>query len=141
MKLRVSIRPDLSMSILIAEDNLINQQVIIHILGKLGYKTTVVENGAEAVVAVNEGCFDLVLMDMQMPEMDGLEATEIIRRTLEKQPVIVALTANTMQDDEEKCLRAGMNDYLGKPIKLEELVNKLEKWAREIDYPSNRLSA
>ena len=127
--------------ILIAEDNLINQQVIIHILGKLGYQTTVVENGAEAVEAVNEGSYDLVLMDMQMPEMDGLEATQIIRRTVQKQPVIIALTANTMKDDEEKCLRAGMNDYLGKPIKLEELVNKLEKWARQIDYPSNRLSA
>ena len=129
------------LQILIAEDNLINQQVIIHILGKLGYETTVVENGTEAVEAVNAGCYDLVLMDMQMPEMDGLEATEIIRGSLEKQPVIIALTANSMQDDEEKCLRAGMNDYLAKPIKLEELVNKLEKWARQIDYPANRLSA
>jgi len=129
------------LNILIAEDNLINQQVIIHILGKLGYETTVVENGLEAVEAINAGCYDLVLMDMQMPEMDGLEATEIIRRNPEKQPVIIALTANTMQDDEEKCIRAGMNDYLAKPIKLEELVHKLEKWARQIDYPSNRLSA
>jgi len=129
------------LNILIAEDNLINQQVIIHILGKLGYETVVVENGSEAVQAVRENCFDIVLMDMQMPEMDGLEATELIRKLAEKQPVIIALTANTMHDDEEKCLRSGMNDYLSKPIKLDELVSKLEKWATQIDYPSSRLSA
>jgi CheY-like chemotaxis protein len=68
-------------------------------------------------------------MDMQMPEMDGIEATQIIRQTLPIQPVIIALTANTMQGDAEKCIEAGMNDYIGKPIKLEEVVSKLEKWA------------
>lgn len=115
--------------ILVAEDNIFNQQVIIHILNKLGYQPRVVENGAMAVAESRGENFDMILMDMQMPEMDGIEATLIIRNTLQNQPVIIALTANIMQGDEEKCLEAGMNDYIGKPVKLEEVVSKLEKWA------------
>jgi two-component system, sensor histidine kinase and response regulator len=115
--------------ILIAEDNLFNQQVIIHILNKMGYHPHVVENGEMAVAASREENYDMILMDMQMPEMDGIEATQIIRNTLQNQPVIIALTANTMHGDEEKCIEAGMNDYIGKPVKLEEVVAKLEKWA------------
>ncbi|MCS3796624.1 response regulator [Niastella sp. OAS944] len=115
--------------ILVAEDNIFNQQVIIHILNKLGYQPRVVENGAMAVAESREQNFDMILMDMQMPEMDGIEATLIIRNTLPNQPVIIALTANTMHGDEEKCLEAGMNDYIGKPVLLEEVVSKLEKWA------------
>src|SRR5687768_9335259 len=106
-----------------------NQQVITHILTKMGYKPTLVENGEQAVDAVRATHYDLILMDMQMPEMDGLQATRLIREKLEKQPIIIALTANTMQGDEEACLNAGMNDYMGKPIKLEEVIAKLEKWA------------
>jgi two-component system sensor histidine kinase/response regulator len=117
------------LNILIAEDNLFNQQVITHILTKMGYKPTLVENGEQAVDAVRATHYDLILMDMQMPEMDGLQATRLIREKLEKQPIIIALTANTMQGDEEACLNAGMNDYMGKPIKLEEVIAKLEKWA------------
>jgi CheY-like chemotaxis protein len=117
------------MHILIAEDNLFNQQVIIHILNKMGYQPHVVENGEMAVAASCEENYDMILMDMQMPEMDGIEATQIIRNTLQNQPVIIALTANTMHGDEEKCIAAGMNDYIGKPVKLEEVVAKLEKWA------------
>jgi len=71
-------------------------------------------------------------MDLQMPEMDGLEATRLIRQTARTQPVIIALTANTMEGDEEECLNAGMNDYIGKPIKLDELVEKLRKWSLEL---------
>ncbi len=117
------------LNILVAEDNLINQQVIIHILSKLGYEPTVVDDGQQAVAAAAEASYDIILMDMQMPEMDGLEATRLIRKLPEKQPVVIALTANTMQGDEEECLAAGMNDYLGKPVKLEELVAMLEKWS------------
>jgi two-component system sensor histidine kinase/response regulator len=117
--------------ILVAEDNLINQQVIIHILGRMGYKPQVVENGLEALEASRQQPFDIIFMDMQMPEMDGLEATKVIRSELEVQPVIIALTANTMQGDQEECLQAGMNDYIGKPIKLEEIVQKLEKWSAQ----------
>jgi signal transduction histidine kinase/CheY-like chemotaxis protein len=115
--------------ILIAEDNMFNQQVIVHILTKMGYQPRVVDNGELAIAASLEENYDVILMDMQMPEMDGIEATRIIRNTLQDQPVIIALTANTMQGDEEKCIEAGMNDYIGKPLKLEEVVSKLEKWA------------
>ena len=115
--------------ILIAEDNLINQQLIKHILGNLGYKPATVENGLLAVEAANGMDYDLILMDVQMPEMDGLEATRRIRQELSKQPVIVALTANAMQGDREECLQAGMDDYISKPVRLDELMRLLEKWA------------
>jgi signal transduction histidine kinase/DNA-binding response OmpR family regulator len=114
--------------ILVAEDNLINQQVILHILGRMGYKPEIVENGLEVIEALKQKSFDIIFMDMQMPEMDGVEATRIIRSSDGIQPLIIALTANTMQGDEEECLSAGMNDYIGKPVKLEEIVQKLEKW-------------
>ena len=121
---------ELPMRILIAEDNVINQQVIQYILQKLGYTPTIVENGREAADAAAVGDFDIILMDLQMPEMDGLEATRLIRqRSSGRQPVIIALTANAMEGDEEECLSAGMNDYLGKPVKLEEVIDKLQRWA------------
>jgi len=124
------------LNILVAEDNLINQQVILYILQKLGYAPTMVENGQEALDAIGKDRYDIILMDLQMPEMDGLEATRIIRTSpADYQPVIIALTANTMQGDEEECLKAGMNDYIGKPVNLEELVGKLRKWA-----PQGRMS-
>jgi len=117
------------LEILVAEDNLINQKVILHILHKLGYKPVLVENGAKAVEKAGQEQYDIILMDMQMPEMDGIQATRLIRESLEWQPTIIALTANTMQGDQEECLNAGMNDYISKPVKLEELTNKLEKWS------------
>ncbi|HLZ87335.1 MAG TPA: response regulator, partial [Puia sp.] len=118
------------LNILIAEDNLINQQVILYILQKLGYDPVIVENGRQAVDAALNTGYDIILMDLQMPEMDGLEATRLIRQSrLVDQPIIIALTANTMEGDEEECLAAGMNDYIGKPVKLEELLGKLRKWA------------
>jgi two-component system sensor histidine kinase/response regulator len=121
---------ELPMQILIAEDNVINQQVIQYILQKLGYTPVMVQNGREAVDTAAANEFDIILMDLQMPEMDGLEATRLIRqRNASRQPVIIALTANAMEGDEEECLLAGMNDYLGKPVKLEELIDKLQKWA------------
>ncbi|HTI91900.1 MAG TPA: response regulator [Puia sp.] len=118
------------LKVLIAEDNEINQQVILFTLQKLGYEPLVVENGRLALEAVTSTAFDIIFMDLQMPEMDGLESTRQIRKAkLSEQPVIIALTANTMEGDEEECLQAGMNDYIGKPVKLEELVGKLRKWA------------
>ncbi|MFD1257063.1 response regulator [Mucilaginibacter terrae] len=116
------------LEILIAEDNKINQNVIVHILGKLGYKPQIAENGLEAVAACRKNNYDLILMDMQMPEMDGLEATLVIRKLIIQQPVIIALTANTMKGDREECLLAGMNDYISKPIKMDELIDKLQQW-------------
>jgi CheY-like chemotaxis protein len=118
------------LKILIAEDNEINQQVISYILQKLGYEPVIVENGRKAIDMVTSNSFDIILMDLQMPEMDGLEATRHIRNTpLVNPPVIIALTANTMEGDEEECRQAGMDDYIGKPVKLEELLGKLRKWA------------
>jgi CheY-like chemotaxis protein len=114
--------------ILVAEDNVINRQLILHILGNLGYEPACVENGKEAVESVGRAGYDLILMDVQMPEMDGLEATEIIRRQRYRQPVIIALTANAMQGDREQCLTAGMDDYICKPVRLDELMELLEKW-------------
>ena len=117
--------------ILVAEDNVINQQLIMHVLNRLGYKPNLVEDGALAVEAVKTKSYDVIFMDMQMPEMDGLTATRSIRKLdLNRRPTIIALTANAMQGDREECLRAGMDDYLSKPIKLEDLTRKLERWAR-----------
>jgi CheY-like chemotaxis protein len=118
--------------ILIAEDNLINQQLAVKILNRLGYKPEVASNGEEVLEIVSLDKFDLILMDVEMTGMDGLEATRMIRLCLESQPIIVAMTANAMQGDREICLQSGMDDYLSKPVALEDLVRILEKWALTI---------
>jgi CheY-like chemotaxis protein len=120
------------MQIMVAEDNLINQKLAIRILAKLGYEVDLAENGQEVLEMISQQHYDLILMDVQMPEMDGLEATRIIRKGMEIQPTIVAMTANAMKEDRDECLEAGMDDFLSKPVKLEELVNMLEKWAIRI---------
>ena len=109
--------------ILVAEDNPVNQKLAYYLLERLGYRAEVVGNGREAVIAINRQRYDVVLMDVQMPEMDGLEASRQILRSIpmEDRPVIIAVTANTMQGDRERCLRAGMDHYVGKPIRAEEL--------------------
>ncbi|HXB07180.1 MAG TPA: ATP-binding protein, partial [Puia sp.] len=119
--------------ILVAEDNIINQELIQQILGNLGYDPDCVENGAFAVIASKEKQYDMILMDVQMPEMDGLEATRMIRQgpKSRSQPVIVALTANAMRGDREECIRAGMDDYISKPVRLDELMRLLQKWAAQ----------
>jgi len=113
------------LSILIAEDNLINQKLALRILNKLGYQPELATNGKEAVEMMHEKAYDVIFMDMLMPEMDGLEATRLIRASNLVQPQIVAMTANALPEDKEACLEAGMNDYISKPIKLEELMNIL----------------
>jgi CheY-like chemotaxis protein len=106
----------------LAEDNVVNQKVAIKILGRMGYRADVASNGKEAVEAVKRQPYDLVLMDVQMPEMDGVEATTRIRKQQrENRPWIIALTANALQGDKERYLGLGMDDYLSKPIKIEEL--------------------
>lgn len=117
--------------ILLAEDNAINRKVALKILEKLGYRAEAVQDGREAIRELEKKPYDLVLMDIQMPELDGYEATHIIRSSMStvrnhKIPII-ALTANTMKGDREKCLAAGMDDYLGKPIKPEELAQAIER--------------
>ncbi len=115
--------------ILVAEDDLINQHLAVKMLNKLGYKPDIVSNGKEALEIVGDKQYDVILMDGLMPEMDGFEATKMIRLCLEAQPVIIALTASTMYGDKEKCLQAGMDDYLSKPIDLNHLAAIIEKWA------------
>ena len=114
--------------ILIAEDNLINQKLIVRVLNKLGYQPVVAENGLQVLSKLHDQVFDVILMDVQMPEMDGLEATQAIRKDLTiVQPTIIAMTANALQEDKERCIRAGMNDYMSKPIIIHELLDKLSK--------------
>ncbi len=118
--------------ILVAEDNITNQKVALAILGKLGYRAEAVANGAEAVAALENTPYDLVLMDVHMPEMDGFEATAKIRDTGSKvmnhKIPILALTASVLQTDKEACIKAGMNDYLSKPIEPKHLAETLERW-------------
>jgi len=117
---------DSALSILVAEDNATNQKVIMGMLNKLGYTATLVENGALAVEEFRKHPFDLILMDVQMPVIDGLEAARMIRLEPNgKYPHIIALTANAFKEDRKECLRAGMNDYLSKPIQLDLLREKL----------------
>jgi CheY-like chemotaxis protein len=120
------------LTILIAEDNVVNQKLALRVLGKLGYKPNTVKDGKEVLEEVSRVEYDLILMDVQMPEMDGLEATRMIRLCLTHQPIIIAMTANAMQGDREECINAGMDDYISKPVNIEELVIILEKWALQV---------
>lgn len=115
--------------ILLAEDNAINQRVALRMLSRMGYHADVAGNGLEVLNALRRQKYDVVFMDVQMPEMDGFEATERIVAQWEagQRPRIVAMTANVMQGDRERCLAAGMDDYIGKPIKVEELRTALER--------------
>jgi CheY-like chemotaxis protein/signal transduction histidine kinase len=114
--------------ILIAEDNPVNQKWATKILNKMGYQPDIAENGHVVLDMVDQATYDLILMDVQMPKMDGMEATKMIRVCLDKQPVVIAMTANVMQGDRHACMKAGMDDYISKPVELVELVNMLEKW-------------
>ncbi len=128
-KLSVDFAKQYPLRILVAEDNLVNQKWAIKILGKLGYQADIAGNGHTVLDMVGKTTYDLILMDVQMPEMDGLEATKMIRVCLNKQPTIIAMTANVMHGDRMTCMQAGMDDYISKPVQLAELVNMLEKWA------------
>jgi signal transduction histidine kinase/DNA-binding response OmpR family regulator/HPt (histidine-containing phosphotransfer) domain-containing protein len=141
---RVPSRPEIDpemarrhpLRILVAEDNVVNQKLTLRLLGQMGYRADVAANGLEAVAAVERQSYDVVLMDVQMPEMDGFEASrEITRRwSAGERPRIVAMTANALQGDRELCLAAGMDDYVSKPIHVDELIAALERTAmREPD--------
>ncbi len=117
---------------LLAEDNAVNQLVAKGILAKMGIQVDAVESGAEAIAALQRVSYDLVLMDVQMPDMDGLEASRQIRdprsEVLNHHIPIIAMTASAMQGDRDRCLAAGMNDYVSKPVKLKELTAALDRW-------------
>jgi CheY-like chemotaxis protein len=115
--------------ILLAEDNAVNQKLALKLLSQMGYRADVAGNGIEAIEAIDRQKYDVVLMDVQMPEMDGLEASRQIcsRWSREERPRIIGVTANAMQGDRERCLEAGMDDYVSKPIRVEELISALDK--------------
>ena len=137
--------------ILLAEDNVTNQKVALKMLEKLGYRADAVANGAEAVRAIEMGQYHLVLMDVQMPEMDGFEATEAVRAAEAKEGSprlpIVAMTAHAMKGDRERCLEHGMDDYISKPVQPDALLEALEKWlarrpqAEQADHVRHERSA
>ena len=128
-KLSTDFAKQYPLRILVAEDDAMNQKVVTRVLNKLGYEPHISANGKDVLEEVSHRDYDVILMDVQMPEMDGLEATRMIRVCLATQPIIIAMTANTLQGDRDECLRAGMDDYTSKPVRLEELMNVLEKWA------------
>jgi CheY-like chemotaxis protein len=118
----------------VAEDHPVNQKMIELVLSKMGYTVTIVENGVEAVEAVEREDFDLIFMDMQMPFMDGIEATRYIKSQsrFDQTPIIVAMTANAMNEDKDNCFQAGMRDFISKPIKLEYVRAVIEQYGAEI---------
>jgi CheY-like chemotaxis protein len=119
----------LPLRILLAEDYVVNQKLALRLLAQMGYRADIASNGLEAIQALQRQPYDVVLMDVQMPEMDGLEATQQIRARWPagEQPRIIAMTANAMQGDREVCLQAGMDDYVSKPIRVDELVQALSR--------------
>ena len=122
---------------MLCDDNLINQKVALRLLQQMGYKADVANNGLECLEALEQQPYDLIFMDVQMPEMDGLEATRQIRKRQKEMPppnhfksqiAIVAMTANAMQGDRDKCIAAGMDDYVSKPVRPEDIRLIVERW-------------
>jgi signal transduction histidine kinase/ligand-binding sensor domain-containing protein/DNA-binding response OmpR family regulator len=122
-----SFSAEFPLRILVAEDNPVNQKFITYVLEKLGYSIVIAENGTDVLNKFSQSFYEVILMDVQMPEMDGFEATKMIRKQYGSLPYIIALTANAMQEDRNNCIKAGMNDYVSKPIKLETIKGILQK--------------
>lgn len=120
----------LGLRVLLVEDNRVNQKLALRMLEKMGFAAELAENGLQAFETVQARPMDLVLMDMQMPVMDGLQATRLIRAEIaaDLQPVIIAMTANAMEEDRNACLEAGMNDFITKPISIQVVQDKLRYW-------------
>ncbi|MCC7232414.1 MAG: response regulator [Bacteroidia bacterium] len=125
-----SLGEEINSRILVAEDNLINQKLARNIFEGLGFKVQMVSNGREVIEALKKSDFDIIFMDVQMPEMDGLETTRYIHQkmNLSHRPVIIAMTAFALEGDKEKCIEAGMDDYISKPFMIEEIVDSIRKW-------------
>jgi len=136
--------PGMKLRVLLAEDNLINQKLAVRILEKQGHGVTVANDGVEAVAAAQNGEFDVILMDVQMPNMGGLEAAAAIR-TLERgtgrHVPIVALTAHAMKGDQERCLEAGMDGYVSKPIQANHLLEVMAQVTSPADETAERAPA
>lgn len=128
------------LQILIAEDNPVNQTLAIRTLTKLGYDPVLAANGLLAIEELRNSYHDIVFMDVQMPKMDGLQATRHIRKNLENQPVIIAMTANAMAEDKNICIEAGMDDYISKPFQLSTVKEIIEKWALKLQNKQKAVS-
>lgn len=130
-QIKSSIEENKTYQILLVEDNIFNQKVALIILKKMGYQVSIANDGLEAINALETNNYDIVLMDMQMPNLDGLEATQRIQsansNVKNPQIPIIAMTANAMQGDRERCLQVGMNDYVSKPINIDDLQAVLKK--------------
>jgi PAS domain S-box-containing protein len=134
----------LPLRILVAEDNPVNQRLVLRVLQQVGYRAEVAANGVEVLDALNRQSYDIVFMDIQMPEMDGLEATRCIQTEFppERQPVIIAVTANAMEGDRERCIAAGMHDYITKPIRLAAMQAAIQRWGGRAHHaPSPEIAA
>jgi len=132
-----------TIEILVAEDNIVNQMVIRSMLEKIGCNVTMAENGREALEQIAENSFDLIFMDISMPEMDGVEATGAIRNMQSKRgerTPIVGVTAHALEEDRQRCLDAGMDDYLPKPVKPDALQKKIDEWAGNKSAPHRKSS-
>ncbi|EMP05840.1 response regulator receiver domain protein [Leptospira interrogans serovar Pyrogenes str. 200701872] len=122
MKIKNLLSEKIPLQILLVEDNVINQKIALRLLTKLGYNADSALNGLEGIEKLKTKNYDLIFMDIQMPEIDGYETTFQIRKDFGKsKPVIVAMTANAMEGDREKCLEAGMNAYISKPIQIQDI--------------------
>lgn len=129
-KLNKRLAERLPLRILVAEDHVINQKLILRMLERMGYRADIAGNGLEVLAALERQRYDLIFMDVHMPEMDGLEATRQIVQKFPTRPRIIAMTANAMWGDREKCLNAGMDDYISKPILVEEVQKAVERWGQ-----------
>jgi CheY-like chemotaxis protein len=140
---RLPLAARIPLKVLVAEDNVVNQRVASLMLQRLGYQPDIVSDGAKAVEAARSCRYDVILMDMQMPELDGLDATRAIRALggEVRETRIVALTANAMDEDRRRCLEAGMDDFLSKPLSARDLREALERCGTERAAPSPSTSA
>ncbi len=143
-KLDASLAKRLPLHLLLADDNVVNQKVARRLFEQMGYHVDVAADGYEALQAIHQQVYGIVFMDVQMPEMDGLEATRQIRQFEQSQHrtpcVIIAMTASAMMGDRERCLEAGMNDYLAKPVRLEAVQSAIERWGPLVSRRTERLS-
>ena len=146
-KLEAALAQRLPLHLLLADDNVVNQKVARRLFDQMGYRIDIAGDGMEALAALERKHYDIVFMDVQMPEMDGLEATRRIReseRALPRDPnatlplIIIAMTANAMTGDREKCLKAGMDDYLAKPVRPEAVQAALKRWGPVAKSPAAR---
>jgi PAS domain S-box-containing protein len=137
-KLEPSMAAKMPLDIIVAEDNIVNQKLLLYLLGQLGYKAHVCSNGVEVLEELERRSADLIFMDVHMPVMDGLETSRKIvgSRGSSGRPRIIALTADAMSEDKQKCLDAGMDDYLSKPVRINEVISMLNRWGGEAAEPS-----